>query len=211
MRKLLLLLFSIIAVSLFAQDYNVVMPGQQKVTVTDEQGNTTTQVVTDTESDLIYYKGDYYMHKGQKLTEEEFVAKMKAECTPAYEKFMRSGRVKKAGLTMAIVGGVTMVAGAGFLIGGAVHADHINYYNSSSWYIGSEMVPNWAMFTGLPLMIAGGGIFIGGMVVILQTAPDCKRKAHQVYNSQCARKEQANNYELRLQTSSNGIGLAFAW
>ena len=191
--------------ALQAQDYNVVMPGQKKVTKTDEQGNQTTQIVTDDDSDYIQFRGDSWFYKGQTMTGEEFVAKMKAECTPAYEKFMRSAKVKKTGITMAIVGGAAMLAGAGFMIGGAVTADHINYYNSSGWYVGSKMVPNWAMFTGISLLIAGGGVFIGGMVVTLQTAPDCKRKAHQIYNRECASHAEPT-IALNLGLSQDGLG-----
>ena len=208
MKRSLLLSLLLFAVAMaFAQTYNVVMPGQKKVTKTDEQGNTTTQIVTDDDSDLIQYRSGSWFYKGKTMSEDEFVAKMKAECTPAYEKFMKSGKLKKTGLTMAIVGGAVMLAGAGFMIGGAATADHINYYNSSGWYTGSQMVPNWAMFTGLGLLIGGGGVFIGGMVVTLQTAPDCKRKAHRIYNSQCANKN-TSDLTMNIGFTNEGIGLA---
>ena len=207
MKRSLLLSLLLFAVAMaFAQTYNVVMPGQKKVTKTDEQGNTTTQIVTDDDSDLIQYRSGSWFYKGKTMSEDEFVAKMKAECTPAYEKFMKSGKLKKTGLTMAIVGGAVMLAGAGFMIGGAATADHINYYNSSGWYTGSQMVPNWAMFTGLGLLIGGGGVFIGGMVVTLQTAPDCKRKAHRIYNSQCANKN-TSDLTMNIGFTNGGIGL----
>lgn len=206
-RQIVISVLFVMCMSLLAQNYDVVMPGQKKVTKTDEQGKQTTEIVTDDDSDLIQYRGDYWYYKGQTMTEDEFVAKMKAECTPAYEKFMKSGKLKKTGLTMAIVGGAVMLAGAGFMIGGAATADHINYYNSSGWYIGSKMVPNWAMFTGLGLLIGGGGVFIGGMVVTLQTAPDCKRKAHRIYNSQCANKN-TSDLTMNIGFTNGGIGLA---
>ena len=88
---LLLLLFAVATV--FAQTYDAVMPGQKKVTTVDSTGNATTQIVTDYDSEYIQYRsGGSWFYKGQTMSKDEFVSKMKSECTPAYEQFQRGER-----------------------------------------------------------------------------------------------------------------------
>lgn len=184
--------------------YDVVMPGQHKVTVTDEHGNTTTQIVTDTVSDNIYYKDGYYTFKGHNLSEEEFAQKMKAECQPAYQKFQQSIHLKRGSVVMMGVGGAALLVGGGFFAWGGATADYIsvNYYQK-------QLAWNWQMISGLCLMLGGGATLLGGVVVYLQKAPDCKREAAQIYNTKCAGKGTA--LSLNAGITNDGFGLIMSF
>lgn len=188
-----------------AQNYDVVMPGQRKVTMTDEYGQTKTEIVTDTESDQIYYKEDYYMLKGQKLTEDEFVQKIKAECPPAYEKFQQSLRMKRGSYVMMGVGGAALLVGGGLFAWGGITADYVQI---NPWQ--KQLVWNWQMISGLCMMIGGGCTLMGGVIVLLQSAPDCKRQAHKIYNAQCASKSPALTFQYGL-TGNGGLGITMSF
>ena len=204
MRRLFLLLCIVVAASVCAQEYNVVMPGQKKVTTVDSTGTVTTQVVSDNESDLIQYRSGTWFYQGKSMSEEEFVAKMKAECQPAYEKFQSSVRKRKAGIVMASVGSAAMGVGAGLMIWGGTTADYVTYTQAGYTY--KRLAWNWQMISGLCMLIGGGGVLIGGMATILVVAPDCKRKAHHIYNRECASKDTPLTMNFGL--TENGLGLA---
>ena len=204
MRKLFLLLCIVVAAGVCAQEYNVVMPGQKKVTTVDSTGTVTTKVVSDYESDLIQYRSGTWYYQGKTMSEEEFVAKMKAECQPAYEKFQSSVRKRKTGVVLASVGGATMAVGAGLMIWGGATADYIYYTEGGYNY--KRLDWNWQMISGLCMLIGGGGLLIGGVATILVVAPDCKRKAHHIYNRECASKEPP--LTMNFGVTENGIGMA---
>ena len=207
---LILLMFTI-CIALFAQDYNVAMPGQKKVTKTDEQGNQTTQIVTDDNSDFIQYRGNSWYYKGQTMNEEEFKDMMQRECPAAYKKFQESVSKKKTGYVLAGVGGGAMVLGSAFMIWGATQAEYIKT-NCYGYTCDAYLEWNWQMISGLCMLIGGGAVFVGGMVVILQTAPDCKRKAHHIYNKQCAQPATDNTpVALKAGFTSDEIGLALTF
>ena len=188
-----------------AQNYNVAMPGQRKVVKADSTGVTTTQYVTDTESDKIYFKGSSYMYKGKELSEDEFVAKMQAECPPAYEQYQKSVRLKHSGIVMLSTGGAALAVGAGLFIWGGVTAEYVTVGNYG-YYKTQQLVWNWQMISGMALMVGGGGVLIGGAAVLLAVAPNAKHKAHQVYNTQCASKDAP----LTLNYGLTGSGLSLA-
>ena len=202
-RSLFLLLLLFAVATAFAQTYDAVMPGQKKVTTVDSTGNATTQIVTDYNSEYIQYRsGGSWFYKGQTMSKDEFVSKMKSECTPAYEQFQRGVRQKRAGIAMAATGGAIFIAGLSVWAWGASFADE-DFAGRFIW--------NTPMYAGFGVWMAGLALGFGGGATCIIMGSHKQAEAHQVYNYQCARKEQANNYELRLQTSSNGIGLAFAW
>ncbi len=196
----------LVTCALCAQEYNVTMPGQKKVTTVDSTGTVTTQNVTDNDSELMQYRSGSWFYKGETMNEAQFLAKMKAECNAAYQQYQAGVKQKKNGIIIASVGGATLLIGAGFLIGGAATSGHINYYNSSGWYVGSEILPNWAMLTGY-CMMAGGVVvgFAGGLPCIL-LGQNKKTTAHHVYNSECVdRKDTA--VTMNFGFTGNGICL----
>ena len=84
MRRLLLLLCIVVAATVCAQDYNVVMPGQKKVTTVDSTGTVTTKVVSDNESDLIQYRSGTWFYQGKTMSEEVYPMQLWVlECLPS--------------------------------------------------------------------------------------------------------------------------------
>ena len=206
MKRIFFLLSCALACAcVYAQDYNVAMPGQRKVVKTDSTGVTTTQYVTDTESDKIYLKGSAYMFKGKEMSEDEFLTKMQNECPAAYQQFQKGARLKHTGVVMAGVGGAALAVGSGLLIWGYVVADW-QTVATYGYTVQKQVVANWQMISGACLMAGGSALIIGGVAVIFNASPNAKRKAHQVYNTQCASKEVplTLNYGL----TGNGVGLA---
>ena len=207
MRKFLLFLMGIaVTCVLCAQEYNVTMPGQKKVTTVDSTGTVTTQIVTDNDSEHIQYRSGSWFYKGETMTESQFLSKMQAECTAAYQRFQAGAKQQKTGIVLASVGGATLLIGAGFMIGGAATSGHINYYNNSGWYVGTELLPNWAMLTGACMMLGGTIVGLGGGLPCILLGHNKKTNAHLVYNNECvSRKEPTAT--MNVGFTGNGICL----
>ena len=85
-------------------------------------------------------------------------------------------------------------------------ADYIYY--SEGGYNYKRLEWNWQMISGLCMLVGGGAVLIGGMATILVVAPDCKRKAHHIYNRECA---QQDPVALKFGFTNDGIGLALTF
>ena len=205
-RLLLVALSLVLATTVSAQEYNVTMPGQKKVTTVDSTGTITTVNVTDNDSEYIQYRSGTWFYKGETMSESEFLAKMQSECPAAYQYFQSGVALRRTGIIVASVGGATLLVGAGFLIGGAASSDMIRYYNSSGWYIGSRMAGNWAMVAGLSMMVVGTAVGLGAGLPCILVGQNRKHSANQVYNTRCVRSESA--VTLRVGFTSSGLGMA---
>lgn len=208
MRKFLLFLMGILVTcALCAQEYNVTMPGQKKVTTVDSTGTVTTQNVTDNDSEFIQYRSGSWFYKGETMNEAQFLAKMKAECNAAYQRYQAGVKQKKTGIVLAVVGGATLLIGGGFMIGGAATSDDIRIYDSFGRYIGTEMVPNWAVKAGLGIMSGGIVITLAGSVPCIMLGQKKKNNAHIIYNRECASPQEAA-VTMNIGFTGNGIGVA---
>lgn len=207
MRKFLLFLMGILVTcALCAQEYNVTMPGQKKVTTVDSTGTVTTQNVTDNDSEFIQYRSGSWFYKGETMNEAQFLAKMKAECNAAYQRYQAGVKQKKTGIVLAVVGGATLLIGGGFMIGGAATSDERYYYDYAG-RLYRVIVPNWAMYTGYGMMIAGTIVTLGASIPCILLGQKKKNNAHIIYNRECASPQEAA-VTMNIGFTGNGIGVA---
>ena len=166
----------------------------------------------------------YYYH-GKPMKRAEMVQFLNENCKEAYDYYRKQQKIEKAG--WGIFG-----AGAGLvLIGGGVLGGSESYYknNIPPMYPINEQ-NKWLYdkryHTYKTMQIAGVGIMISSAVAVACVSIPMiiagnvqKKNAHKVYNTWCGYKEleqetssrENNSVELRLQSSSNGLGLALSF
>ena len=198
MKRLLFLSLLLLAIATaFAQTYDAVMPGQKKVTTIDSTGNTTTQIVTDNDSEHIQYRSGSWYYKGQTMSKEEFLGKMKSECPAAYQQFQAGVHQKRTGIALAAVGGSVFLAGVCVWAWGASMAP-TDYAGRFIW--------NVPMYAGLGVWVAGLAIGFGGGVPCIMMGNHKQTSANQVYNIHCAGKATELTFQTGI-THDGGLGV----
>ena len=171
----------------------------------------------------------YYYH-GKPMKRAEMVQLLNDNCKEAYDYYRKQQKIEKAGWGL-FGAGIVMTLGLGVpmtIIGSnnqevayknwynhpESRGGYSNYYETpayksaeATWDAGLGFVcigPITSVLVGVPMIIAGN----------VQ-----KKNAHKVYNTWCGYKEleqetssrENNSVELRLQSSSNGLGLALSF
>ena len=140
----------------------------------------------------------YYYH-GKPMKRAEMVQLLNANCKEAYDYYRKQQKIERAGWGL-FGAGIVMTLGLGVPM--MVVGD-----NEDAFLAGIGFVcigPITSVLVGVPMIIAGN----------VQ-----KKNAHKVYNTWCGYKEleqetssrENNSVELRLQSSSNGLGLALSF
>ena len=148
----------------------------------------------------------YYYH-GKPMKRAEMVQLLNDNCKEAYDYYRKQQKIEKAGWGL-FGAGIVMTLGLGvpMMVIGDEYCEATDWAYST-YLAGMSFVcigPITSVDVGVPMIIAGN----------VQ-----KKNAHKVYNTWCGYKEleqetssrENNSVELRLQSSSNGLGLALSF
>ena len=151
----------------------------------------------------------YYYH-GKPMKRAEMVQFLNENCKEAYDYYRKQQKIEKAGWGLFGSGIGILIIGAGVLGGSEVYEkNNINpsrdTYHAIQWTGVGMMISAWVVgFASIPMIIVGN----------VQ-----KKNAHKQYNTWFGYKEleqetsqrDVTPLELRLQSSSNGLGLALSF
>ena len=141
-----------------------------------------------TRYDKTYYMGD------QRMTEDQYLAYKKKNCTQAYEAFQKAEKLRKTGWNL-FGSGVPILSVGAILYGVGLG-------------VGSDQGdPDIILGCGIPgalMMGIGSGLTVASIPCIV-IGSIRKNNSHDVYNANCARQ---TALELNIKTTGNGVGLA---
>ena len=154
----------------------------------------------------------YYYH-GKPMKQAEMVQFLNENCKEAYDYYRKQQKIEKAGWGIFGAGAI-MCVGLGvplFCIG------ENNREVYSTTYEKKSAEATWGAGMGFMCIGAISSVLVGVPMVIAGHV--MKKNAHKVYNTWCGYKEleqetsqrNATPLELRLQSSSNGLGLALSF
>ena len=166
----------------------------------------------------------YYYH-GKPMKRAEMVQLLNANCKEAYDYYRKQQKIERAGWGL-FGAGIVMTLGLGvpMMIIGINNQEEAykNWHNDgySQYYDTPEYKSAEATWdAGLGFVCIGPITSVGVGVPMIIAGNVQKKNAHKVYNTWCGYKEleqetssrENNSVELRLQSSSNGLGLALSF
>lgn len=171
-------------------------------------------------------EGNIYYYHGKPMKRAEMVQLLNDNCKEAYDYYRKQQKIEKAGWGIFGAGAIMCVGlGVPVLFIGENNKDRIahdwdnhpeynykyGYYKNTPEYKSAKAT--WGAGVGLMCIGAVSSVLIGIPMVIAGNVQ--KKNAHKVFNTWCGYKEleeqETSRLELRLQTSSNGLGVALAF
>ncbi len=171
-------------------------------------------------------KGNIYYYHGKPMKQAEMVQFLNENCAEAYNYYRKQHKIEMAGWGMFCAGiVVTMGIGVPMCVVGGAKSDYYEDLRGKTTDPGlrEQYYQEWGKYgriwdAGLGFCCGiGPGItaLVGVPMIIVGNVQ--KKNAHRVYNSWCGSEEMEGNsaeisqFELKLISGANGLGLALAF